>query len=509
MYPAGVAASTFDTEFARGSELLRSGQLAEAQVALRAALELQPGAPRVLALLGLTHFRSGEFEQAREVYQALVERVPDDASHWLNLGLVHLKLGDADPAIDALETSRSLDPSQGRAANYLGLAYARAGRFVAAYEAFLLAGQHELASEVEGNLTAAERAEVAARLSGEPASAEAAPETIEAGVQSGEFVIAPLGTSPASSASQQFVVVAEAPPAAVPTEPQRGDTAISRAVAHAVPSSAGTISRAALGGQGPISLSEFATARLVRPDDGTAPFEISGSGVMVVRVDGKVFSRTEGVDVSSGKLTYEPAMRRTRGTPSDEPFDTGGRPMFEIAGRGYLIASPQGETFTAVQLDDDVLYLREELVFAFQHDIRWEAGAVPGSRGQLRMVQFRGAGALAIRTRRPLIAIKLVPPNAVLVDAGALAGWIGRIVPRACKPQLPANASHLADLFLECTGEGVLLIEEELPRPAAPAPAPNPDGASPEAPAAAEPTSDATPPPTAADLLGNLDDDTF
>ncbi len=504
MYPRAVAASTFDSEFARGSELLRSGQIAEAQAALRAALDLQPGAPRALALLGLTHFRSGEFEQAREVYQALVERVPDDASHWLNLGLVHLKLGDADPAIDALEMSRGLDPSQGRAANYLGLAYARAGRFVSAYEAFLVAGQHELASEVEGNLTPADRAEIMARVGGgeaAPAIVEAPasiPDAAEAGVLSGEFIIESDSADESATNSQQFVVAAATPAAPAPVA-THGETAISRAVAHAVPSSAGTISRAALGGQGPISLTEFATARLVRPDDGSAPFEISSSGVMVVRIDGKVFSRTEGVDVSSGKLTYEAAMRRTRGSPSDEPFDTGGRPMFEIAGHGYLIASPQGETFTAVQLDDDVLYLREELVFAFQHDIRWEAGAVPGSRGQLRMVQFRGAGALAIRTKRPLIAIKLVPPTSVLVDAGALAGWIGRIVPRACKPQLPANASHLADLFLECSGEGVLLIEEELPRP----------------PPLATPTLDATaadlpaepPPPTAADLLGNLDDD--
>ena len=153
-----------DQAVARGSELLKQGKLDEAQKAFRAALLLDGENPRVLALLGLTHFRASQFAQARPIYEELVERAPTEASHRLNLGLVYLKLGDSDKAIGSLEASRALDPSQGRAVSYLGLAYARAGRYAEAYRSFLLAGQNDLATEIEINLTAAERESIQAQL---------------------------------------------------------------------------------------------------------------------------------------------------------------------------------------------------------------------------------------------------------------------------------------------------------------------------------------------------------
>ncbi|HEV7555686.1 MAG TPA: tetratricopeptide repeat protein, partial [Kofleriaceae bacterium] len=158
----------FEQAIVRGSELLKQNQLDQAQRAFRAALELEPDSARVLALLGLAHFRAGEFAEARPIYEDLVERAPTDASHRLNLGLVYLKLNDAEHAINSLEASRALDPSQGRAVSYLGLAYARAGRYAEAYRSFLLANQNELASEIEQNLTPSERDGIHAQLQRSP-----------------------------------------------------------------------------------------------------------------------------------------------------------------------------------------------------------------------------------------------------------------------------------------------------------------------------------------------------
>ncbi|MBC7978599.1 MAG: tetratricopeptide repeat protein, partial [Myxococcales bacterium] len=152
----------------RGSELLKQGKTDQAQRAFRAALEVEPDNPRVLALLGLSHFRANEFGDARPIYEQLVERSPTDASHRLNLGLVYLKLNDAERAIGALEASRALDPSQGRAVSYLGLAYARAGRYAEAYRAFLIAGQNDLAVEIETNLTTTERDRIHMQLGRSP-----------------------------------------------------------------------------------------------------------------------------------------------------------------------------------------------------------------------------------------------------------------------------------------------------------------------------------------------------
>jgi hypothetical protein len=460
------SAESAEQELARGGELLRQGQVAEALRAFQSALAISPGNPRALSLLGLTYFRAGSFAAARPVYEELVKILPADASHHFNLGLVYLKLGEADSAVKSLETSRNLDPSQGRAASYLGLAYARGGRYVEAYQAFLQAGQADLAKEVEEHLTPVEKAAIQIHLEEQrnPPRSALPPQGAQAATAPVEQV-----TDDEPSASMRFVAPdGSSPeiqilrdPEAAPADPIGG--AISNAIAAVEPAAVTTVApKVAAGSTAPMPLSEFATSRLVRPEDGDQPFEISATGVLVVRVTDRVFSRTEGVDVTGGKLAYEPATRRSRGAQTNEPFDSGGRPMFLVSGKGHLVAVPLGGVFTAVQLDDDILYLREDIVFAFEAGLRWENGHVPGSRSRIRMVQFRGDGAVAFRSKRPLLAVKLSAPSVLYVDAAAIAGWIGRVVPRAVAP---AGSGTLAELFVECTGEGVVLVEEDTGAP--------------------------------------------
>jgi tetratricopeptide (TPR) repeat protein len=561
--PAGASSlDPIEHHLISGGELLRQNRLSDAQHELLAALDLAADNTKALALLGLAYFRAGKFAEALPVYRRLVGIVPSDASHQLNLGLVMLKLGDAVGAASALEKSRDIDPSQGRAVSYLGLAYARGGRFASAYQAFLLAGQHDLAREISDNLSADERAAIDRQI-----ARGGAAETIAAenNSESGAFVIGGLTPSAASSSAPQpssppLEVAAEPAPVTVDTtghsasiavdddaepelevrteadaslsaqaaalasadrtaadddsafdalsaldvaappeapaqvapalpplrlaprrssppatratagveppdvddfdaivaEVERG--AISRAVAQVAPSAVhGGGSRVAVGHRPPQPLSEFATTRLVRLEDGDERFEISANGVLIVRVTDKIFSRTEGVDITGGQLGYEPAHRRSRGQNRTEPFATGGRPMFAVTGHGHLIASARGGQFTAVTLDDDIFYLREDLVFAFEPALRWENGHVPGSRERIPMVQFRGSGAVAFRTERPLLAVKLAQERVLYVDATALAGWIGRVVPRAVAP---ADDGPGSELFVECSGEGVVLVEE-------------------------------------------------
>jgi tetratricopeptide (TPR) repeat protein len=582
-----AAASAFDRyeqHLIAGGELLRQSRLDEAQKELLAALDFDADGQKALALLGLAYFRAGKFAEALPVYRRLVGLSALDASHQLNLGLVLLKLGDASAAAAALERSRDIDPSQGRAVSYLGLAYARGGRFAEAYQAFLQAGQRDLAREIADNLTEQERlaierahargraapapvdpttastrfvstppaeepaaeaapAEAAPAVAASaPAETSAAPAPVEAAPAAAEE---PAAAAPASAAPTPNEEPAAAPaaeaaparattadddafdalervdaPAAPPAEPAAvedgavlevasavesapvpivapppprprlgarrsapppppksspglivpsGDDldaivdevdhgAISRAVAEAAPSAQRGAARVAAGHRPPQPLSEFATTRLVRLEDGDEPFEISAGGVLIVRVRDKMFSRTEGVDVTGGELDYEPAQRRSRGQSRTEPFATGGRAMFQVTGQGHLLAAPLGGQFTAVTLDDDIFYLREDLVFAFEPVLRWENGHVPGSRERIPMVQFRGSGAVAFRTERPLLSVKLAQDRVLYVDATALAGWIGRVVPRAVTP---ADGGPGSELFVECTGEGVVLVEEE------------------------------------------------
>ncbi|HEX4453584.1 MAG TPA: tetratricopeptide repeat protein, partial [Kofleriaceae bacterium] len=378
-----------DQAVARGSDLLKQGKLDDAQAAFRAALTLDADNPRVLALLGLAHFRGNQYERARAIYEELVERLPTDASYRLNLGLVYLKLGDAAKAIHSLEASRALDPSQGRAVSYLGLAYARAGRYVEAYRAFLLAGQTELASEIELNLTPAERDGIhttLARTGFDPRRSSPAivltGVTPPAGVplqSSPAIVISPPmraddASAPRLSESQMFVLPNRDPNAArltdsqqfvspfkavAPAVPSPGQSAISQAVEIAAP----VVAR--LHGNGPIPLSQLATEDLARPDDGTEPFELAPGGALVIRVVERVMTRLDGVHVTGGDLSFERATRHSRGRQTDEKFDYGGSQLHVVTGEGYLIAVPDKRAFTAVSLDDDIFYLREDLVFAF------------------------------------------------------------------------------------------------------------------------------------------------
>lgn len=559
-----AAASAFDRyeqHLIAGGELLRQSRLDDAQKELLAALEFDADGQKALALLGLAYFRAGKFAEALPVYRRLVGLSALDASHQLNLGLVLLKLGDAGAAAAALERSRDIDPSQGRAVSYLGLAYARGGRFAEAYQAFLQAGQRDLAREIADNLTEQERLaieraqerrsaapapvdaasastrfvstppveEPAAKPAAAPAvapeaeaEAEAAPAAAEASPAAVEPDAAPArattadddafdaleridAPAPAESTSVDdgavlevasavesapVPIVAPPPPPreprprlgsrrSAPPPPPRSSPAldvpaaaddldaivdevdhgaISRAVAQAAPSAQRGAARVAAGHRPPQPLSEFATTRLVRLEDGDEPFEISAGGVLIVRVREKMFSRTEGVDVTGGELDYEPAQRRSRGQSRTEPFATAGRALFQVTGQGHLLAAPLGGQFTAVTLDDDIFYLREDLVFAFEPVLRWENGHVPGSRATIPMVQFRGTGAVAFRTERPLLSVKLAQDRVLYVDATALAGWIGRVVPRAVTP---ADGGPGSELFVECTGEGVVLVEEE------------------------------------------------
>lgn len=535
----------FDQAVARGSEALKQGKLDDATRAFYAALEADPGNTKGLALLGLTLFRSNHFAEARPIYEDLVERAPTDASHRLNLGLVYLKLGDGDKAINALEASRALDPAQGRAISYLGLAYARAGRYAEAYRSFLLAGQNELATEIEVNLTPAERDGINSQLGRPPGPSShageevAIPRTVTPASQPAPSAEVPRGTvtphavprsqieepppvlsrtkseprtrppsappkregtpqlsSPeitiirpdadrvpsvtsatprpdglgdirSMTESQQFVLPARDPNA--PPEALDEKSMVSRAVALAGPS-VSAVARTISGGLPPRPLSDLATEDLVRPDDGDETFEIGPHGSLTIRIGERVLTRLEGVYVTGGDLRYEPAMRRSRGHQTDERFEYDGSGLHVVSGKGYLIAVPTSkQTFAAIRLDDDILYLREDLVFAFESTLRWENGNVPGLRGKLFVVQFRGDGALALRTARPLVRVKLPPQGLVFVDADRIAGWIGRVIPRAV---VPPSGGPLGARCIECTGEGIVLVEpagdDVVPKPVLP-----------------------------------------
>lgn len=441
----------------KGGELLRADRVEEARAELEQALKLKAGDGKILNLLGLCYFRLGQYGDAMTIYVDLVGRSPQDASLRLNLGLVHLKIGKVEDAITELEKARELDPSQQRTIGYLGLAYARKGEYAKAREAFLKAGQDELAREMEQYLTGAAAGspnvprEVVPDVSGGFAQEQrtvidpdAAARARESRAVASTPTIVPSGNGSGSSGADSGAPVAAIDEGIV--------TAAVRVAQLPLPAAP-----VAEGHRAPEPLSSFGTARLIRPDDGDLPFELAAGDTLIVRVRGRILSRTEGVIVSGGELAYEPAAKRIRGRITEEPFGSEDRPMFFVSGQGHLIATPRGGKFSALTLADDILYVREDLVFAFEEKLRWENGNVPGSSGSINVLQFRGEGCVAIRTRRAPLTVKLAPDKTLYVDSEVLAGWMGRVVPRIVAPAAGGDASAP---FVECTGEGIVLVEE-------------------------------------------------
>jgi hypothetical protein len=54
------------------------------------------------------------------------------------------------------------------------------------------------------------------------------------------------------------------------------------------------------------------------------------------------------------------------------------------------------------------------------------------------------------------VRVKLPPQGVLFVDAARLAGWIGRVIPRAV---VPPSGGPMGDVCVECTGEGVVLVD--------------------------------------------------
>src|SRR5262249_53272030 len=150
----------------------------------------------------------------------------------------------------------------------------------------------------------------------------------------------------------------------------------------------------------------FATTRLLRPGGLGEPFALAEGGMLVVRIDGRLPTRTFGAIASTGQLTFEPISRRVRGQPTEEPFGEGADAMFIAKGFGLIVVAPRGAQFTALQLTDDIVYVREAALFSFEETLHWENGRVPGGGpDSMRVVQFRGNGRIVMRAQRAAFSL--------------------------------------------------------------------------------------------------------
>jgi tetratricopeptide (TPR) repeat protein len=395
--PADTREQDFARHLRRAGELIGAQRLPEGELEILKGLALSPRDLRALKLLALVRFKLGRLAEAREVYRTAHEVAPEDAAVRLNLGLIALKLDWFEEAVSELESATRLAPEDQRAWSYLGYAYARIGNKARAAAAFRRAGQEEVAVEIE-------RATPATGL-----AATLAPQAL-----------AVKSATVAKTAEM---------PVAVPVE-----------IAAEQSSATG-----------------FAFSRLI--SDREAP---GGDGVLHLAVLGEAHVRQSALLAAAGELRIGEAHRRRRGRMTDELLGSLDDLFVRCLGDGemWLTVPPRGRGLVALSLDQDVLYLREERVVAFDGDAVWESGRVPWDG--LPLLQFRGTGRVVADVGRgDVVALRVPEGRSMTVARARLLGWLGRVVVQSLRePGADNPLPHVT-----CEGEGVLLLSKRVESP--------------------------------------------
>jgi uncharacterized protein (AIM24 family) len=413
----------------KAGELLKAGQLEGAEKEIDAALSVRHDDVRARNLRGLWLFRGARYDEAEKIYVELCGKWPDDASLRLNLGLVELRMGKFIDAASHLKRVVSAEPENGRAQGYLGLALMRTGELEGAHAAFNKAGQTELARQVE------------VQLQKEKDGTQAASELREA---------AAMGQRTVEKKEQPFAAVELDAP--MQENERHGDWQLKEA-GQPTPMPGGHLPPPLLV-HAAEPVTEFATRRLLKDPTTVEPFHLAESGMLVMKVDGRLPTRTFGTIASTDGVTFEPLYRRVRAQSTTETFGDGAEAMFVAVGRGRIVVAARGAKFSVLALADDIVYLREPTLFAFEESLAWESGRIPGGGSDgARVVQFRGHGRVVLRHSRSIYTLK-TEEAPLFVEQAVLLGWIGRVVPRQ------VHGDEGPAPYIECSGEGVLLLEE-------------------------------------------------
>jgi tetratricopeptide (TPR) repeat protein len=408
----------FAEHLASAGSLVAGQRYDEAEAEVLRALERVPAEPRALNLLALVRFKLGRLDEARATYREIAVQTPGDPAVRRNLGLLALKAERLDEAVAELELAARLAPDDKRSWSYLGFAYTRSGEALAAAAAFRRAGQDAVADELE----AASPPSVVA----EPPSA-AAPTSPPP-----PLAAAPAAADGSRPAGQTFASSSSGLGASISALSSWSD-----AIERRSPETRS------------VPMVSFVLSSLgLSPGSGVPAMVKSGAPVRLSTRDG-AHVRADAVLASVGASPGERAVRRVRGRPSGEWLGSPLRPFYRLSGPGEVWVAGASNRWAALTLDEDILYVREDRVLAFDGGVTWEAGRIPGDG--LRMLQFRGRGQVVLQLGGMPSAIRIGEEAPARVARGALLGWVGRVVAHRPRREGP--------LQISCEGDGVMLLE--------------------------------------------------
>ncbi len=383
--------------------------------------------------------------------------------HWLR-GNELFAAGDYAPACDALDRALRLRRGDGKVLGLIGLARYRLGQFdkaVETYGALVDATPEEVGPRINLGLAlmkARRFAEAARHLT---IALERRPDHKKA---MGCLGLALLEMGDAAKAREWFARAgselgvarcdrllssgaAETAGAPLPPEVPQPERLLPED-----PAQAGTDS----------ALARFAAARLVPPaGPGISGVSLHGAS-LILTVNSGWLASLERLYAMRGSLELAPAMKRHHGRTTLVPFGEGSRRVHHVRGAGSLLYHLDGRRFTALEIDADAGYFREEAVLAFEESVAFENGRVSGPAGQdLHLLYLGGRGRFVLETHGEIAAVQVSAQEPLSVWAGSLVGWLGDLAPRLA----PAGASAAPGIgcgaLVELTGQGCALVDLE------------------------------------------------
>jgi hypothetical protein len=413
----GAPDPEFAEHIASAGGLVAAQRYEEAEAEVLRALARVPEDLRALNLLALVRFKVGRLDEARATYRKIAAHAPNDPAVRRNLGLLALKAERADEAVAELEMAAHLAPDDKRSWSYLGYAYTRFGDAVAAAAAFRRAGQDAVADELEA-------AHPPTSIADAPAEA------------------APAAESPHLTSAPEPVATVQG------DAPVRARSASQVSAISSFASWNDAVARRS-GETRAVPMVSFVMSSLgLSPGSGLAAMVKAGAPIRLSVRDG-AHVRADAAMASVGASEGERAVRRVRGRPSGEWLGSPLRPFFRLSGTGEVWVSGTSNRWAALTLDEDILYVREDRVLAFDGSVSWEAGRIPGDG--LRMLQFRGRGQVVLQLGGLPSAVRISEGAPARVARGALLGWVGRVVAHRPRREGP--------LPIVCEGDGVMLLE--------------------------------------------------
>jgi hypothetical protein len=467
--PRDDAGEDFLFHLYRGSELLQDNRVHDAKAEIEQALALQPTDPKGQDLLGIVYFRLGLYPRAIAIYERLVQAFPDAVEPRINLGLCYLKTGQPSRARAELERTVAHAPQHHRAWGYLGLACQALGDIDRAIHAFTVGGHDAMARRLmDATAGAPPRTARRPSLAPPPVTMPAPFTEIDRSVD-----LAPTDSLPQSvggwenpplsngQVAASFQAPIAPPPARLPSfSPPISleDTRPSRAqLPNPSPPSTANVDFSA---RPPIPATDLGKRfLLVFPRD-LRVAQHDPTGLVLVQAQTGFATRLDLVRTMAhpGGYAGQPLQRRMRGRSLDEPLGSAATPLVEIPGKGELVlAPPEGQRLLPITLEDEPIYLREDLLGAFEMGMSYENGRMPAGDGEaVGMVQLRGPGVLVALLPQKLGAVEVTESKSAALRSGSVLGWIGRVIPRALVPsEAPAGARG----FVIFSGEGTVLID--------------------------------------------------